>query len=302
MSTTDPIAPDPRRFSIRLPQPIWVGLATVVLMVVAGLMHSVQSHAADDRSAEETSARNQKIKEAMEASVKWYELLPNAAATTPLTPQVAIRWINATRGRDAQDFLVLWVHDGRPVAAASVFPFGRSLCHELCSLSRNAELVARDRSGTVWAPESAGLKFDDVPDAPAPAETPLLRLAQMKSLGARFRATLTGWKDDESEREELRLLPRPLYRYDIKAATETHPDLRDGALFAFVQGTDPEVLLLVEEVVLGDRPRWQYAFARATSGALEARLGEQLVWKVKRSTDTTSRTDPQITIRRVLED
>jgi len=270
-------------------------------MAVAGLIQSVQSVAADDRSAEETAERNQKIKEAMEASVKWYEVLPNAEANAPLTPQVAFRWINASRGRDAQDFLLLWVHDGRPVATASVFPFGRDLCHELCSLSRHAELVARDRSGTVWAPESAGVKFQDVPDGPAPAETPTLRLAQMKSLGARFTATLTGWKDDESEREVLRLLPRPLYRYDMKAAEDTHPDLRDGALFAFVQGTDPEVLLLVEAVVLDDRLRWQYAFARATSGALEARLGDQLVWKVARSTDKEIRTDPQITIRRILE-
>src|SRR4029077_13599315 len=113
-------------------------------LAVAGLIQSVQSQAGDDPSAEETSARNQKIKEAMEASVKWYEVLPNAAAHTPLTPQVAMRWINASRGRDAQDFLLLWVHDGRPVAAASVFPFDRELCHELCSLSRSAELVARD--------------------------------------------------------------------------------------------------------------------------------------------------------------
>jgi hypothetical protein len=270
-------------------------------MAAASLIQLLSARA-DDRPPEEAAARNQKIKEAMEASVKWYELLPSAEARTPLTPQVGMRWINASRGREAQDYLLLWVHDGRPVAAASVFPFGRDLCHELCSLSRQAELVARDRSGTVWAPQSAGVKFQDVPDCPAPAGTPELRLTQMKSLGARFSATLTGWKDDESDREVLRLLPRPLYRYDIKAAAETHPDLRDGALFAFVQGTDPEVLLMIEEVVLDDRPRWQYAFARATSGALEARLGEQLVWKVARANDRAPRTDPQITIRRVLED
>jgi hypothetical protein len=269
-------------------------------MAVAGLFYSAQSRAGDD-AADEAAARNQKIKEAMEASLKWYELLPNAEAPAPLTPHVAMRWINASRGRDAQDFLVLWVHDGRPVAAASVFPFDRDLCHELCSLSRKAELVARDRSRTVWAPESSGVEFHDVPDSPVPAETPVLRLAQMKSLAARFTATLTGWKDDESEREVLRLLPRPLYRYDIKGATETHPELRDGALFAFVQGTDPEVLLLLEVVVVDDRPRLQFAFARATSGGLEARLEDQPVWKVKRSNDKSSRTDPHFTIRRVLE-
>ncbi len=271
-------------------------------IAVVGLIQSVGARAGDDKSAEETSRRNQKIKEAMEASMKWYEVLPKADARIPLSPQVALRWINASRGRDAQDFLLLWVHNGRPVAAASVYPYERYLCHELCSLSRNAELVARNGGDTVWAPESAGVEFHDVPDGPAPAETAVLRLAQMKSLGARFAATLTGWKDDESEKEVLRLLPRPLYRYDIKAATETHANLRDGALFAFVQGTDPEALLLVEEVVLDDRPRWQYAFARATSGGLEARLGDQLVWKVPRSTNTTSRTNPHVTFQRVLED
>src|SRR6266436_2631709 len=66
-------------------------------MAIAGLIQSVQSRAGDDPSAEETSARNQKIKEAMEASVKWYEVLPNAEASTPLTAQVGMRWINASR-------------------------------------------------------------------------------------------------------------------------------------------------------------------------------------------------------------
>ncbi len=78
-------------------------------MAVAGLIVSVQAHAGGEPLAEETSARNQKIKEAMEASVKWYELLPKADMRTPLSPQVAMRWINASRGRDAQDFLLLWV-------------------------------------------------------------------------------------------------------------------------------------------------------------------------------------------------
>src|SRR5579864_1082896 len=35
MSATAPLIPDPRRFSIRLPRPLWIGLATVVLVVVA---------------------------------------------------------------------------------------------------------------------------------------------------------------------------------------------------------------------------------------------------------------------------
>lgn len=42
MATTDPTTPESRRFSIRLPRPLWIGLATVVLVVVTiGLQFGV---------------------------------------------------------------------------------------------------------------------------------------------------------------------------------------------------------------------------------------------------------------------
>jgi hypothetical protein len=63
-----------------------------------------------------------------------------------------------------------------------------------------------------------------------------------------------------------------LYRYEIEDSRPALRDLRDGTLLAFVQGTDPEELLLLEAVVIDKRPRWQYAFSRSTSGRLEARL------------------------------
>src|SRR6266478_2521471 len=34
MPATDPVTPDPRRFSIRLPRPLWIGVAAVVLSAV----------------------------------------------------------------------------------------------------------------------------------------------------------------------------------------------------------------------------------------------------------------------------
>ena len=123
----------------------------------------------------------------------------------------------------------------------------------------------------------------------------------MKGLVRRFSATLTGWKSSESKREELRLLPQQLYRYDIQAAEKTHPELRDGAVFAFVQGTDPEMLLLLEAVAEDERPpSWQYAFARATSGGLEAQLDGKLVWKVEQLLDDKTSTNPQTVLRKVI--
>ena len=96
--------------------------------------------------------------------MKWYELLPNGESTTPLTPQVAMRQINASRGRDAQDFLLLWVHDGRPVAAASVFPFDRSVPRTVFVVALPNWWLATT-TARCGLPESAGVKFQDVPVA-----------------------------------------------------------------------------------------------------------------------------------------
>lgn len=111
----------------------------------------------------------------------------------------------------------------------------------------------------------------------------------MKSLARDFRTTLLGWNADDSDREELRMLPRPVYRYE----TDPKGPL-DGAIFAFVQGTDPEAFLLLEAARAGgegDREyEWRYALARRTSGRMETRYRGQVVWTAERLLDYS---DPQ---------
>jgi hypothetical protein len=46
-------------------------------------------------------------------------------------------------------------------------------------------------------------KYQDLPDAPAPASTPAGRIRQMKVLADRFQVTMTGLKADRSDREDL---------------------------------------------------------------------------------------------------
>jgi hypothetical protein len=221
---------------------------------------------------------------------------------------------------------------------ASIYPWEGYLCHEFGSLSRQAKLVARDQIGSappvvgssdakkpgtkksgsgktetvqlpaksnamvVWSPSTAGLEFKDVPGAPAPADTPAARLRQMKAVAERFKGTMTGWKGDNSDREELRLLLRPLYRYELKEAKEPDPNLQDGALFAFVMGTDPEIVLVLEAVGQGSEAVWQYAFARATSGGLEAKLDGAAVWSADKFPANRVPTNPQVTLRRPIDE
>ena len=122
-----------------------------------------------------------------------------------------------------------------------------------CSTSTGPGPSRRGRSP--WSPRVPGVTPRPIPDAPAPARSPAQRLAQMSDLARDFSGTT---QDREERRWELRLLPKPLYRYE-----STDPDVLDGAVFAFVSsaGTDPEAILVLEaRKAPGEAaPSWHYA-------------------------------------------
>jgi hypothetical protein len=233
--------------------------------------------------AEKAKERQKRVDQMIQESLDMYQFYPDPDSRTAMPPLTALRFVNDTRRLlHGEAALVLWAHAGRPVALASIYPWNGYLAHEFVSLSPVKGVNAREGSKVIWSPVAPGVEFRDVPDAPAPAESAVARLAQMKALSDRFKATMTGWKADNSDRAELRLLPKPIYRYDLKDATPSDPDLQDGAVFAFVLGTDPEAVLLLEAVRRDNRARWQYAFARSTYASVEARLGTAVVWTAPR--------------------
>src|SRR5947209_16964183 len=94
----------------------------------------------------------------------------------------------------------------------------------------------------------------------------------MKQLVSDFAATKKAYDGTKSE---LRLLPQPVHRY---AAPKK--GIVQGALFAFVQGTDPDVFLLVE--ARGENlasARWQFATTRMTAAEVRLRHREKEIWK-----------------------
>lgn len=244
---------------------------------------------------------NKAIKAMVEESIGWYQVFVDTRAREPMTPHPVLRWRNATRGtQESEGVFVLWVNKGRPEASASIYPWEGNLVHDFASLSRGAKLVARERGRVIWSPESPGVEFKDLPGAAAPADTPAARLRQMKVLADRFKVTMTGWKPDKSDREELRLLPKPLYHDELTEAPGPDAGWIDGGVFAFVQGTDPEAIVVLEVVRQNGRPRWQYAFARATASGLEARLDKTLVWAVEFLEGNATSLKPQMTLRHPL--
>ena len=69
------------------------------------------------------------------------------------------------------------------------------------------------------------------------------------------------------------MLPQPIYRY---AASKQ--DLLDGALFTLVQGTDPEMFLLLEARGAKDSPRWMFAATRMNGVGFQLRYNDREIW------------------------
>ena len=185
---------------------------------------------------------------------------------------------------------VMWKDGQRPAVFAQVFQIkdGRWL-HECQSLAQ-ATFKMQSGQRVFWQPSEAAEAFRPLEGAPAPAATAGRRLVQMKAIAAEFTAAddfKINSSDQETTRHELRLLPTPVYRYEDKEA-----DIVDGAVFAFVHGTDPEVFLVLECIAAKDgKSDWQYTLAPMTCWSVSVQHNEKNVWSVSerlnRSTPAT---------------
>jgi hypothetical protein len=241
--------------------------------------------AAEEQEGKEPST----LRELIDSAVDDVQIFADAETTTPARAVVALRWANNARGSE-DGTTVLYVHEGRPIAVACLYPWDGRLPRDFSVLAR-VPIVARHEGAVVWQPRRTEVKFADILDAPPPERSATQRLRQMKSLAGQFSSTLLGWKADDSDREELRLLPRPLYRYETTAG-----EVIDGAAFAFAMGTDPESLLLIEATNEGDAAKWRYAFVRRTSGELEGRHRGQVVWHAERFPEMRDSQGPNFSV------
>jgi hypothetical protein len=167
----------------------------------------------------------------------------------------------------------VWPAKGRPRAIVELFSSFQDTQWMHAITLTSDELVELDvPGGQQWRPKTSGLTWTALSDAPA--ESAPARLRQMKALARRFR-THEFWDPDNS-RYELRLLVSPIYRY-------ADEEVLDGGLFAYVHGTNPEIVLILESPKSDAKPGWRYAFARLGSAEMHAELDGKDVWTVPRA-------------------
>ena len=267
----------------------------VRLLSVAVLLGASVPHAADQPPTAPADAQSKAEADRASAmardEISNWEFFAGEGAGTKFTPEPKplLRWSNPGAGRVYGDVFIGAV-GGRPEVIASLYkwfdPY-TGFDAELHSLSASPVRLERDGK-EVWNPQQPGVRMRDVPDAEAPAETPAARLRAMRLLARGFSGYLTDRRENkEGEQQILRLLPQPIHRYG-----DASTDLIDGALFSFVVGTDPEIILMLEARRGKDGPRWQYGLARMNADELWVKHLDETVWSVPALDPGERRDDP----------
>ena len=190
--------------------------------------------------------------------------------------------LNWTIDSSWQGSIYVWTCDDRPALvgcflADTTFPYERRVFAEMHAMTDEplAPIPFAGVRNYEWNPANKTNSRVEVADLPLPAENERLRGSQLRELAAQFQVTMYEEATRGTGKEELRMLPRPLYRYPGSAA-------RDGAIFAFVtsRGTDPEFLLAIECDPKRIRDGWSIRPMRFCTRRLDLRRGEKLVWSI----------------------
>ena len=269
--------------------PATSGLLAVLAQVVAmALALVVQDAEKSSAAPPDAKARGERLLKLHTEDAASYVLHRDPAKTEELKlrREPIYRWTNPTRVGGQEGDVFVWTYRGRPEVVASIFSHPhnggreRVLCHELHSLSRGVIVVER-AAAKQWAPQAPGVDLEPIDAAPRPAATAPQRLVQIRALARDFSGRSLS---DRGQVWPLRLLPRPLYRYE-----STDPAVIDGALFALVSsaGTDPEIILVIEARETPDGPRWISGAARFSDMDLWLKHRDKEVWSSIRSAENT---------------
>jgi hypothetical protein len=242
-----------------------------VLLVFAIQVMPVTAQSDDDRERAAATLENGQL----EAALYVTRRAEDDQKPIKLNVESVLKWHNSVN-QSVHGNIFVWTKEGRPEIVASIYQFYSpkvEFAAEFQSLSLDP-LVIEKRGKQVWTPKEPGIVLKAFDDATEPPSSKPQRLTKMKQLADEFTVQLTDWS---SETYRLRLMPRPLFRYE-----STDSQVLDGALFAFTYTTDPELLVMVEARKSDNGFRWMYGHARMNVGELKVSYRDREVWRADR--------------------
>jgi hypothetical protein len=248
----------------------WLSLATALLMLAGFSSPGISQEPPDETIVEAMRDRFEKSAGEFEFTVA------STGEKLQLLNRAVSKWSNPERKTHA-GALFVWTLKGRPEMLMCTYPTDNvgNYEHEFQSLS--VESISGARQGSVfWEPGSEAVQWQPIPANIPVGKTPAIRLVQMRRIASLYTAKLVFTKQPD---QMLHVQTTPLHRYDADQLPET---VVDGALFAYVQGTDPEVVAMVEarKNAAGEET-WHIAFARMTVVSAKVEYQSATVWEVE---------------------
>ena len=262
----------------------------VALILGSGATYAEESQGADpEQKTSKVTQRHLRMLKMAEAFRVFAS--DQADETAKLLKEPVFRWANPQRDAVGGE-VFLWTLKGRPHAAIGIWTYDDTAATDSYEVQSFASQPFRTSNPyRSWNPRDSGATFKPLPLAASPGKSKALRLVQMRQLGRkRFAAAIK--PNGSGQRVELRFLPTPVYRYK-----ELPPNVIDGAVFSFAQGTDPEVFLLLEARQMErsgkTQEKWYFAFGTQTSVEASASLDGKQHWTNRQLGDSF-----QFTVRR----
>jgi hypothetical protein len=245
------------------------GTSTGLLAQEPAKPGAVQSAEKDSNDADAERTRRARF---LKADLDQYvmQTAEDRPARLVATEKPVLRYTNPVRTSFSDGAVYLWLDGQRPLAAAvlSIRDNAR-VVRELVSFTTRPLICTRD-GRAAWTPQGGNLVDQSFSDAPAPDTNDKRRLRQMREAAGGFRVIKKASPD-----VDLRLLGQPVYRYAAKDA-----GLIDGGVFAFVEATDPDFLLVLEahRSDAASPSEWRFTLARMLSGPVEVELDGKPLW------------------------
>jgi hypothetical protein len=259
------------------------------VVILFWIVLPVAGAAAQDSSSEQTDETAQKVRQHwLNLSRKYAEgftlaEIEDGAKPFQLYEKPVFLHTQSVRGDDIGAVHLWLTQDKRPAVVGAVFAWSNSktsrmVTYELHSLVQQPISLSLSQR-TQWTCPTRGFDWKAFPrGTPPPAKNTLQQRLQVKQLARQFTANTT---TDKNQRWELRLVPTPIYEYQSKSSGVVH-----GAMFSFCQGTDTELLLLIEAFGKpeGDSKEatslnWRYAPVPFSDYKVRAQLQEEEIWE-----------------------
>ncbi|MDZ4687049.1 MAG: hypothetical protein SH850_18385 [Planctomycetaceae bacterium] len=175
--------------------------------------------------------------------------------------------------------LWVWTHEGRPVAFQKIEAKENLISSApewgyCCTSLANQRLNVAWSHGRTYQSQEAGIDFQPIPDAPAVAGQSAQRRRQLRELARNFSARILN-NPRTNDTQEMRLLTTPILEYADDATK-----LVRGSVFAYsTNGTNPDLVIVLEARPTAEGVAWHFAPARMTTGGLTVKSQERVLWE-----------------------